>query len=307
MTKIETQSEDKKMKQSAAAKKLAAPKQETAKAAPETAETQKKIPVIDVPVEAEKLEVEKDVIKEVPTEEEIEKNIKSTFDLVGWDPKTSLGKKVKSGEIRKIDELLDAGLSAPEIGIVDALLPNLTVELLMVGQSKGKFGGGQRRIFKQTQKKTPEGNKPSFSTVAVVGNADGYIGVGRGKSKDTLPAREKAIRKAKLNMFKIARGCGSWQCNCKTPHSIPFTVEGRCGSTRIKLMPAPKGKGLCIETECAKMLKLAGIKDVWSKTMGQTRTTTNLVQACVAALKKLTTTKVRPEEREKLGIKGGGL
>ncbi len=307
MTKTETQTEEKKTKKPAAAKKPAAPKQEIAAAAAETAETQKKIPVIDVPVEAEKLEVEKDVIKEVPTEEEIEKEIKSTFDLVGWQPKTTLGKKVKSGEIKKIDELLDAGLKVPEIGIVDALLPNLNVELLMVGQSKGKFGGGQRRIFKQTQKKTPEGNKPSFATAAVVGNSDGYLGVGYGKSKDTLPAREKAIRKAKLNMFKIARGCGSWECNCKTPHSIPFAVEGRCGSTRIKLMPAPKGKGLCIETECAKMLKLAGIKDVWSKTMGQTRTTTNLVQACVSALKMLTKTKVRPDEREKLGIKGGGL
>ena len=106
-------------------------------------------------------------------------------------------------------------------------------DLLLIGQSKGKFGGGARRIFKQTQKKTPEGNKPSFACAAVVGNEDGYVGVGSGKSKDTVPAREKAIRRAKLNLFKIRRGCGSWECNCKTHHSIPFETEGKCGSVSI--------------------------------------------------------------------------
>ena len=72
-------------------------------------------------------------------------------------------------------------------------------------------------------------------------------------------------------------------------------------------MPAPKGKGLCIEQECAKILKLAGIKDVWSKTFGQTRVKTNLVTACVQALKKLSTTKTKPEHEELLGIKEGKL
>ena len=61
-----------------------------------------------------------------------------------------------------------------EAEILDVLMPNLTTELLLVGQSKGKFGGGQRRVFRQTQKKTREGNKPRFGTFAVVGNEDGY-------------------------------------------------------------------------------------------------------------------------------------
>jgi small subunit ribosomal protein S5 len=308
MIKTENQAEENKMKKPAlAAKKSAAPIKEEAKDAKPVAPIVPAAIMADVLVEPEKLDVEKDIIKEVPAEEEIVRGFKKTFDIVGWQPKTSVGKKIKSGEIKKIDELLDAGQKIPEIGIIDALLPNMNIELLMIGQSKGKFGGGQRRIFKQTQKKTPEGNKPSFATVAVIGNSDGYLGVGYGKSKDTLPAKEKAIRKAKLNVFKIIRGCGSWQCNCKTPHSIPFAVEGRCGSTRIKLMPAPKGKGLCVQPECAKMLKLAGIKDVWSKTWGQTRTTTNLIQACVAALLMLAKTKVKAESYEKLGMKSGGL
>lgn len=250
-------------------------------------------------VEEVKLDVEKDIITEIPEEEALEVP-KEKVDIAAWQPRTSIGQKVKAGEITDIDQILDKGYKILESTIVDVLLPNMQNDLLMIGQAKGKFGGGQKRVFKQTQKKTPEGNKPSFSCVAIVGNGNGYVGVGYGKSKDTVPAREKALRKAKLNIFKIARGCGSWQCGCKTPHSIPFAVEGKCGSIRIKLMPAPKGKGLCMEQETAKILKLAGIKDVWSKTDGNLRSTTNLIGAVVDALKKLTTTKIKPEQAERV-------
>jgi small subunit ribosomal protein S5 len=192
-----------------------------------------------------------------------------------------------------------------EATIVDVLLPGLQNDLLMIGQAKGKFGGGQKRVFRQTQKKTPEGNKPSFACVAIVGNGNGYAGVGLGKSKDTVPAREKALRMAKLNVFKIARGCGSWQCGCKTPHSIPFAVEGKCGSVRITLKPAPKGKGLCMEQETAKILRMAGIKDVWSKTNGNLRTSINLIGAVVDALQKLSTTKIRPNHSDRVALVTG--
>ncbi len=250
-------------------------------------------------------------IEEEKTEEEIKDIEKETkpeikINVSDWKPKTEIGKKVKSGEINDINQILDKGAPIFETEIVDSLL-QLDHELLLVGQSKGKFGGGARRVFRQTQKKTPEGNKPSFSTYAIVGNKNGYVGGGYGKSKDTVPAREKAIRDAKLHVFKIRRGCGSWECNCKTPHSIPFTVHGKCGSVEITLKPAPKGKGLIIEKECAKILKLAGIQDVWSKTKGQTSIKMNLINACLSALKSLSSEKLRSEEKEKLGLAEGGL
>jgi len=238
---------------------------------------------------------------------EYPKKQEKEFDKVAWKPKTGLGNKVKSGEVKDITEILDNGLKILEPEIVDALITNLSNELLLIGQSKGKFGGGQRRVFKQTQKKTREGNKPHFATMAVVGNQDGVVGLGYGKSKETVPAREKSIRNAKLNIIKIRRGCGSWQCGCKEPHTIPFKVEGRCGSVRLKLIPAPKGTGLFIEHECQKMLKLAGIKDVWSESSGQTKTKINLISACFDALKKLMGTKVGPEYLEILGIKEGKI
>jgi len=257
------------------------------------------------PPEEEKTE-EKSPVKEESARKDtgkvsfIEKT--RTFDKESWKPKTALGMKVKAGEIDSIDYILDNRLKIMEHQIVDTLMPNFNTELLLVGQSKGKFGGGQRRVFRQTQKKTREGNKPRFGTFAIIGNEDGYIGIGYGKSKETVPAREKAIRNAKLNVIKILRGCGSWQCGCKNPHSVPFTIESSCGSVTIRLIPAPRGTGLCIERECRKVLNIAGIKDIWSQTFGQTRTKLNLIYACFGALKKLTEMKVQNKVAENLGI-----
>jgi small subunit ribosomal protein S5 len=252
-------------------------------------------------MEEVKIEVEKDVITEVPdVEKEVKPEIK--IDVEGWTPKTELGRQVKAGQITDIDQILSQGKNILEDQIVDILLPGAEKELLMIGQSKGKFGGGAKRIFKQTQKKTTEGNKPSFCCIAAIGNNNGYVGVGFGKSKDTVPAREKAIRKAKINMFKIRRGAGSWEDTTSEPHSIPFKVEGKCGSVRIVLMPAPLGKGLIIERECAKILRLAGIKNVYSKTFGMTSSKQNLIKACVSALKKLNDFKARPKDMQSVGL-----
>ena len=225
------------------------------------------------------------------------------FDVESWKPKTELGNRVKLKEIKNIDEILNKGIKILEQEIVDVLLPTLEKDLLLIGQSKGKFGGGQRRVFKQTQKKSPEGNKPQFATYAIVGNKNGYVGVGYGKAKETVPAREKSFRKAKLNLLKIKRGCGSWQCNCKTEHSIPFEVSGKCGSVIVTLIPAPKGTGLTIEKSCATILEMAGIKDIWSRTKGQTKSKINLIKACMVALNKLNSTKLKPQDYKNLGIK----
>jgi small subunit ribosomal protein S5 len=247
-------------------------------------------------------EEQKHLVTPVEEEEVAKSEPVISFDVEAWKPKTEIGKKVKLGEITDIDAILDGGKKPLEPQIVDLLIPGIESELLLIGQSKGKFGGGQRRVFKQTQKKTKEGNKPSFATFAVVGDRKGHIGLGYGKSRETVPAREKAVRRAKLNLIKIRRGCGSWQCNCKEPHSIPFEVEGKCGSVRITLKPAPKGTGLCAGSEIAKVLKLAGVEDVWSKTTGKTTSRINLTTAITEALTKLMAMKMQEKYKEKLNI-----
>lgn len=226
---------------------------------------------------------------------------------VVWDPRTKLGKMVKEGIINDIATIFDHGYVIQEAEIVDHLIPDLEEDLLLIGQAKGKFGGGQRRIFRQTQKKTKEGNKIQFTTCAVVGNKNGYVGVAPGRSRETVPARDKAKRNARLNLIRIRRGCGSWDTDARNPNSIPFAVEGKCGSVKIKLMPAPPGKGLCVERECAKILALAGIKDIWSQTSGQTKVKLNLIAALVDALKKLSAVKIKPEDVEKLGVVDGKI
>ncbi|HLC97693.1 MAG TPA: 30S ribosomal protein S5 [Candidatus Nanoarchaeia archaeon] len=249
--------------------------------------------------------VEEVLPEEVPKEVLQEKEVPAPEHE--WKPVTELGKKVQAGVITDIAEIFASGQRILEPEIVDALLPNLEEELLLIGQAKGKFGGGQRRIFRQTQKKTQEGNKPHFTVCAVVGNRNGYVGVGFGKSKETVPSRDKARLKARLNIIQIRRGSGSWESASKEPRSIPFAVEGKCGSVRMLLFPAPKGKGLCIEKECAKVLELAGIKDIWSKSRGQTRTKINSVMALMDALRKLSEVKIRPEDVAAFGLAEGKL
>ncbi len=205
--------------------------------------------------------------------------------IQAWSPKTEIGKNVKNGKIKNIDEILLSGKKILEPEIVDSLI-TLEKDLLLVGQSKGKFGGGKRRAWRQTQKKTMEGNVLTFSSMAVVGDKNGHVGVGLGKSKETLPSREKAIRLAKLNVIKVHRGCGHFDCSCSEPHSIPFVVEGKCGSVVIRLIPAPQGTGLVVSDECKKILRLAGIKDVYSYAKGQGRTTINAANACLDALRR---------------------
>ena len=218
--------------------------------------------------------------------------------IASWVPKTKLGKKVKSGEIKEIDYILDNNLKILESEIVDSLL-EVKSDLILIGQSKGKFGGGKRRAWRQTQRKTKEGNIPTFSALAIVGDENGHVGVGTGKAKETLPARDKAMRKAKLEIIKTKRDCASFYCSCGQPHSLPFKVEGKAGSARVVLIPAPQGTGLVVGRELRKVLKLVGIKDVYSKTFGKKRTTFNLVKACIDALKKTNRTGIKHWKNEK--------
>jgi len=229
----------------------------------------------------EKAEAEKAKEKERPafgkiTREEL---------LETWEPKTKLGIDVKNEKIKNIDERLDNNKKILEEEIVEKLL-NLKTDLISIGQAKGKFGGGKRRAWRQTQKKTKEGNVPTFSTLAVTGDENGHVGIGTGRAQETLPARDKAIRKAKLNIIKVRRECSSFDCACSELHTVPFKVTGRAGSVRVTLVPAPQGTGLVVANELKKMLKLAGIKDVYSKSFERKRTTFNLIKACFNALKK---------------------
>lgn len=187
-----------------------------------------------------------------------------------WVPKTKVGKMVKEGKITNLKELFEQNLPILEPEIVDYLLPNLQHEVIDVGI---------------VQKQTDAGELSRFKTVVVIGNGDGFVGIGTGKAKQLRFSIDKAIINAKLNIVPVRRGCGSWECLCGTSHSVPFRTVGRSGSVEVVLYPAPKGTGLVAGDIAKTVLRLAGIKDVWSRTYGETRTTYNFAKATYNALK----------------------
>ncbi len=250
--------------------------------------------LIDEKIEEEIKEIEEEVkgeekpISKEESRQRIPKDRKAeerSIHLATWVPKTKIGKDVKNGKIKKIDDILDKDQKILEDEIVDTLLP-IKTDLISIGQAKGKFGGGKRRAWRQTQRVTQEGGVMTFSSMAIVGDENGHIGFGVGKASETLPARDKATKKAKLNIIKIKRACSAFDCSCGDPHTVPFVVEGKGGSVRVTLIPAPQGTGLVVANELKKLLRLAGIKDVYSRTEGQVRTTFNLIKAAMDALQK---------------------
>jgi small subunit ribosomal protein S5 len=187
----------------------------------------------------------------------------------GWIPLTGLGKMVVSGQITSIDQVLESGKPIKEVEIVDAFLPDLVDEVLDISM---------------VQRMTDSGRRVKFRAVVVVGNRNGYIGFGQGKDAQVGAAITKAIKDAKLSVIKVNRGCGSWECGCGLGHSIPVQVMGKAGSVRVTLKPAPQGIGLVTGDVAKKVLGLAGIRDVWGFSSGETRTTINFAKATFNAL-----------------------
>jgi small subunit ribosomal protein S5 len=103
------------------------------------------------------------------------------------------------------------------------------------------------------QKQTDAGEKSRFRAIVAVGNRDGYIGLGSGKASQVRTAIEKGAASARLHILPVKRGCGSWECSCGKTHSL---------------------------------LGLAGVKDLWVRSYGSTRTVPSYAGAVFDALRK---------------------
>lgn len=189
--------------------------------------------------------------------------------LEKWVPRTRTGRLVLEGKITSLNEIFSKNLPLLEPEIVDYLLPNLKYARIDV---------------KIVQKMTDAGRRSKFQVVVIVGDENSYVSIGIGKARQYTEALSKALRDAKLNIKPIRRGCGSWECRCGEPHSVPFIVAGSSGSVKIMLKPAPKGTGLVAGDVAKVALRLAGIRDVWTQAFGETRTTLNFAKATVNAL-----------------------
>jgi len=186
-----------------------------------------------------------------------------------WIPKTALGQAVKNGDIM-LEDIWANNYRVLEKEIFDMLIPNLketVVDISMV------------------QKQTDSGQQSRFKAIVCVGNEEGYVGLATSKAREVGPGIRKAISSAKLNIISVKRGCGSWECNCGGNHSIPYVVQGKCGSVKVTLKPAPKGTGL-VASDVAKIpLSLAGIKDCYVFIKGNSKNAENTAKAVIDALK----------------------
>jgi len=209
-----------------------------------------------------------------------------------WNPKTKLGMMVKSGQLTNISDVLKSGLPLREPEVVDLLLPDLNDEVIDVNM---------------VQRMTDSGRRVKFVITVAVGNSDGFIGFGQAKGKEVGSSIRKAIENAKLNIIEIKRGCGSWECGCGTPHTVPFSVTGKSGSVEVTLKPAPRGISLATGNVAKKILAIAGIKDCWTFTKGKTKTTVNYAKAVFNALEKNAEMRIMPDAVKKVGIVSGGI
>ncbi|WP_321430491.1 30S ribosomal protein S5 [uncultured Methanolobus sp.] len=186
-----------------------------------------------------------------------------------WVPQTRLGTLVQEGQITSMDEVIESGLPIRESKIIDILLPDLEDEVLDINM---------------VQRMTDSGRRVKFRATVIVGNGNGFVGLGQAKDVQVGPAIRKAISNAKINIIKVKRGCGSWECACGLEHTVPSQVQGKAGSVLVELKPAPRGLGLAAGDTARKVLEKAGIKDVWTRTEGTTRTTLNFAKATFNAL-----------------------
>jgi len=134
------------------------------------------------------------------------------------------------------------------------------------------------------QKQTRAGQRTRFKAFVVIGDSDGHVGLGVKCSKEVATAIRGAINNAKVTLIPVRRGY--WGNKLGKPHTVPGKVNGKAGSVRVHLIPAPRGSGIVAAPAAKKLLSFAGIEDVYTRTRGQTSTLGNFAKATFDAISK---------------------
>ena len=175
---------------------------------------------------------------------------------------TKLGRLVKEGRIRSLEEIFLHSMPIKEHQIVDHFFP----------PTAGKLKDEVMTI-KPVQKQSSAGQRTRFKAYVAVGDFDGHIGLGKKCSSEVATAIRGALIMAKMHLVPIRRGycadqrqnrgkkrafsshfCHTGGKNSGLPHTIPMKLSGTCGSVSVRLIPAPRGTGLVAAPASKKIL-----------------------------------------------------
>ena len=132
--------------------------------------------------------------------------------------------------------------------------------------------------IRRVAKTVKGGRNMRFSVTVVVGDGNGYVGVGLGKSQEIPEAVRKATEDAKKNLIEVPM----------VGTTIPHRNLGVFGAGRVLLMPAAEGTGVIAGSSVRTVLEAAGVKDVRAKSIGSNNTA-NMAYATLEGLRDLTT------------------
>ena len=125
----------------------------------------------------------------------------------------------------------------------------------------------------RTAKVTSRGKRFRFSALVVVGDGNGHVGVGLGKANEVITAIQKGKEIAKRNIIRVSVINGT----------IPHTIVGKHGASRIFLKPASPGTGIIAGAPVRAVMEQVGVQNILTKRQGS-KNTMNLVHATVSAL-----------------------